>query len=196
MLAPLSSVRIGDQTFTASIEGVFGPYFEMFGARPIQGRLLTSADDSMFAAVAVISERFWRARLGADPSVIGRTAAVAGRLVTIVGVVQGPFAGNGTIAATDLWAPSWLVSVHNVYGELRPDISLAAANAEVSGRYAETAPDGTRRTLDLRRGKAPKVLPRQAAVAIGAGLVIGACCLLLVGSSVSVRAFDRAGPPP
>ena len=44
-------------------EFVTGNYFVDLGARPLTGRLLTGDDDRPGAApVAVLSERFWRAR--------------------------------------------------------------------------------------------------------------------------------------
>ena len=61
-------------------------YFEVLGVRPIRGRTFLPAEEEG-ADVAVVSENFWRKRLGADPNVIGRGITLDGVAHTIVGVI-------------------------------------------------------------------------------------------------------------
>src|SRR5262249_23411713 len=47
-------------------------YFRLLGVAPIRGRDFLAEEEER-ADVAVVTERFWRARLGGDPNVIGRS---------------------------------------------------------------------------------------------------------------------------
>src|ERR1051325_1866800 len=47
-------------------------YFTLLGVQPIRGRNFLPGEEEG-ADVAVVTERFWRARLGGDPNVIGRS---------------------------------------------------------------------------------------------------------------------------
>src|SRR4029453_14375104 len=76
-----------------------GNFFDLLGVRPVYGRLLTPADDSIFGrgcpegAVAVISYALWERRFGKDPGVLGKTVQVGRDWVTIVGVTEPRFFG-------------------------------------------------------------------------------------------------------
>ncbi len=61
-------------------------YFDVLGVRPILGRTFLAAEEEG-ADVALISEQFWRTRLGSDSSVIGRSITLDGVPHTIVGVL-------------------------------------------------------------------------------------------------------------
>lgn len=82
---------IGDPT-RVNLTQVTAGYFEMWEGRPILGRLLTGADHEATAAhTLVVSEGYWRSRLGGDPDVVGRVVNLNGRPTTIVGVVSKAF---------------------------------------------------------------------------------------------------------
>ena len=61
-------------------------YFDLLGIRPIIGRNFLQQEE-MRDNVAVVTENFWRKRLGADPAVLGRSIALNGVAHTIVGVL-------------------------------------------------------------------------------------------------------------
>ncbi len=61
-------------------------YFDVLGVRPILGRTFLPAEEEA-ADVALISEKFWRSRLGGDPNVIGRSLTLDGVVHNIVGVL-------------------------------------------------------------------------------------------------------------
>ena len=65
---------------------------EMLGARPALGRLIAD-DDSRAGAdrIAVVTATFWRSRLGADPSAVGRTIEFNGLSYRIAGVLAPGF---------------------------------------------------------------------------------------------------------
>ena len=79
-------------------------YFRALGARPLAGRLLDRSDASGSDLTAVVSFRFWRARL-AGGSIAGRTIVIANRSVAIVGVLPEGFQGPGGLYAPDVWLP-------------------------------------------------------------------------------------------
>ena len=67
---------------------VTGDYFTVLGMRASAGRLLFPADDAPGAANVVVSEGFWKNRLGANPSIVGRPIWLDDRAYTVVGIVD------------------------------------------------------------------------------------------------------------
>jgi putative ABC transport system permease protein len=61
-------------------------YFDVLGVKPIRGRNFLPNEEEG-ADVAIVSEHFWKGRLGADPDVIGRSITLDGIAHTIVGVI-------------------------------------------------------------------------------------------------------------
>jgi predicted permease len=130
-------------------EAVTPNYFTTLGLRPGLGRLFTPDDARSAAApnlfggpsLAVLSDRAWRRRFGADPGVVGRTVRLNGRSFTVVGVGPRSFFGLARGVSPEVWLPLgekppgqpedretrsfWLVA------RLRPGVSLLRARAEV-----------------------------------------------------------------
>src|SRR5262245_57522830 len=69
-------------------------YLTALRARALVGRLLTAADANGAEVAVVVSERFWRERLGGTP-LAGRTLTLNGRLFSISGVIPEGFQGPG-----------------------------------------------------------------------------------------------------
>ncbi|HUG97658.1 MAG TPA: ABC transporter permease [Gammaproteobacteria bacterium] len=118
-------------------------FFEVLRTPVLLGRPLTPDDLRQAAQVAVISERLWRGRLGADPAVVGRLLELGGVARTVVGVVASDL---GYPAATnEAWLPQTLITEdshgpqvrENRYleavGRLAPGITAGQAEAELSG---------------------------------------------------------------
>ncbi len=61
-------------------------YFDVLGVHPIRGRNFLPQEEEG-ADVAMVSENFWRKRLGGDPNVLGRAVNLDGTAHTIVGVL-------------------------------------------------------------------------------------------------------------
>jgi predicted permease len=76
-------------------------FFALLRTSPFLGRNF-SADD-MGRPVAILSHRFWRAKLGADPGVIGSTVVLSGQAHTIIGVLPEQFFFG--LDASDIWRP-------------------------------------------------------------------------------------------
>ncbi|MGP8245899.1 MAG: ABC transporter permease [Bryobacteraceae bacterium] len=91
-------------TVSASFEGrteligadfVSGNYFPVLGIGAAVGRVFHASDDLIQGGhpLAVLSYGYWRARFGADRSIVGKKIVVNGRTLTIIGVSQAGFDG-------------------------------------------------------------------------------------------------------
>jgi putative ABC transport system permease protein len=115
-------------------------FFSVFGVPPLKGRGFRPEEDHPGEpAVVVISEQFWRDRLGSDPEVLKRTLTLDGKQHTIVGVMPGAFQFPPRRPAT-VWAidtlsppsarpPFALLAL----GRLKPGVSIHQAESELNG---------------------------------------------------------------
>lgn len=158
----------------ARVQLVSGNYFDVMGAAVAAGRTLAPADDAPGAPpAAVVSDRFWRGTLGADPLAVGRVVTLSGTSFTVVGITQPEFFGERVRQAPDVWVPlafqpqiqqrpSWAAREDaywlNLIGRLAPGASRDSATTAVtatlrqylaahSGRGGESA----RRIIDEAR---------------------------------------------
>jgi predicted permease len=102
----------GENGIAATVSGIGDPfqvpifkttanYFDVLGLRAIRGRTFLLEEEEG-ADVAVITDRFWKSRLGGDPNVIGRGLILDGVNHTIVGVIPKlPVSWTGPNA--DIW---------------------------------------------------------------------------------------------
>ncbi len=114
-------------------------WFEVFGAKPVAGRVFTADEDQPKANhEVVLSYGAWQRWFGGDASAIGRTIQLNEEPYRIVGVMGRNF--HWPDAKTDLWAPLGLApdefSIKNTFNEnflsvarLQPNVSFAQANA-------------------------------------------------------------------
>ena len=155
---------------TELIRGAFysGNTFDVLGIRAALGRTLLPADDvANGPVVAVLGHHFWRSRFGADPAVVGRTARINGRVMTIIGVAQEGFRGVSLSSNPDVYLPAltsgqfttgffsrvdrlketgfvWL----SVIGRLRADVSVAQASDAMDALYTRLQPPEPGSTRD------------------------------------------------
>lgn len=100
------SVVARQQADMAEGEFVSGNYYSMLGVRAALGRTLQPADDQPGAPpVAVMSFRYWQGRLGADPSLVGRTIRINGAPFTLAGISAPEFFGLEPGRSPDIWVP-------------------------------------------------------------------------------------------
>jgi putative ABC transport system permease protein len=92
-------------------EMVSGNLFRLLGIRALLGRTLEPADDVSPGghSVVVVSESFFRTRLGRRVEALGTTLDLNGRPYTIVGVVPSTFTGGIPGIGMQFWAPSAMV---------------------------------------------------------------------------------------
>jgi predicted permease len=117
-VAHVSAFSVGQADHAERVWGelVSGNFFWVLGVRPELGRLFLPSefgDTPGGYPVAIISDRYWRAHYGADPSIIGRTIRINQHELTIVGVAAPAFHGSIPVAAFDLWVPYMEQSVLN-----------------------------------------------------------------------------------
>jgi putative ABC transport system permease protein len=84
---------------------VSADYFRTLGIAPLLGRDFQASDDSYRGPkVAILSDRLWRRRFGADPALIGRQVRLNDELYTVIGVMPGSFE-NVLDTSAEIWAP-------------------------------------------------------------------------------------------
>jgi len=139
-------------------ELVSGNYFDVLGVKPAAGRLIAEEDDreGRSEPVAVLSHAFWQRAFGGDSHVAGKTIHLNGHSFTVAGVAAREFRGTQPQAQTDLWlaislepiamprmSPDTLRNRANgwlrIFGRLKPQVSLRAAQAEVNTVAARLA---------------------------------------------------------
>ena len=115
-------------------------YFDVLGVRPIRGRTFLPNEEEA-ADVAMVTENFWRKRMGADPDVIGRSITLGGMPHTIVGVLPNmPFSWVGPAAEVWTTKPFEIAGLSNerimrgsgflrVVGHLKPGITIEQARS-------------------------------------------------------------------
>ena len=132
---------VGDPETIVSIS-VSHRLFGLLGMKPLLGRLFLPEDGEKNAPYRVIfSHQLWR-RLGADPSIIGRTTRINGETVEIVGVLPpaDPF--------TSVFFPAVRV---DVFQALRPDVERNWGNtvALIARAKPDVAPGAIAADLTL-----------------------------------------------
>jgi predicted permease len=160
---------LGGQAPTQELQEITGQFvsdnfFSALGAQTALGRTFAPPENhtTRQEPAIVLSYRFWSARFGADPSILGQSLLLNGRPVVVIGVTARDFVGLGLIKlrVPDVWLPlsmraelppsntdwfgsrtlGWL----NVSGRLMPGRTLGEAGAEMtllSGQLASVYPD-------------------------------------------------------
>ncbi len=87
--------------------------FEILGIEPILGRSFAPDEDDHIAGdfVVMVSEGFWRTRLGADPEALGRQLQFGGRPYTLIGVVPSSYSGATPPLAANFWLPMSMIDL-------------------------------------------------------------------------------------
>jgi predicted permease len=146
-------LTVGDQEGAEAVWGevVSGNYFDVMRVKPILGRVFAPEeynDKPGAAPYVVVSERYWRRKLMADPSAVGKTLRVNRHELTVIGVVPARFIGAVPGLLHDLWVPismgkelevlnegtfKWR-STRNLYmiGRLKPGVPIEQANADAA----------------------------------------------------------------
>jgi putative ABC transport system permease protein len=116
-------------------------YFDVLGVRPIMGRTFLPQEEEG-ADVAIITDRFWKARFAGSQDITGKTIVLDGVTHTIVGVIaKMPVSWTGTPNA-DIWTTKPMVipgfshermmrgsAFLRVIGRLKADVTLDQAKA-------------------------------------------------------------------
>jgi putative ABC transport system permease protein len=123
-------------------------YFEVYGVKPILGRMLLPEEDAVGKNhVVVLSYGFWKSVFGGARDAVGRSVQLNGEPYQIVGVA--PY-GFGAASKVDVWTPMAFKPDEtandargghyiNVYGRLKPGVTFASAKAEMEVIAAQLA---------------------------------------------------------
>ncbi|MBZ5536593.1 MAG: ABC transporter permease [Acidobacteriia bacterium] len=163
--------RKGERPERVLTTWVTGNYFPLLDLRPTLGRLIgpDEGDPGRMDPVVILGYSTWRQRFGSDPYVIGETAKVNGRPVTIIGVAPSEFDGTFAFSRSELFLPvNWAGtgdlnrrdarSLHTI-ARLRPHITMAQAQAALDVVAARLE----RQFPDTNKGVALKVVPERLA---------------------------------
>ncbi len=120
-------------------------FLEVWRTGPATGRGFTAAEHRTGGPPAVlVSDRYWRTRLGGDPNALGRTVRIGSTSIPVIGVMPPAFFLPDR--AVDLWFPS---AVDNRYaqsrratwftgiGRLKRGVTLDQARANLDAVQAE-----------------------------------------------------------
>ena len=144
----------GENGLAATVTGLGDPFqvpifkatanwFDVLGVRPIRGRTFLPEEEEG-ADVAIITERFWKAKLGSDPNVIGRGLVLDGVTHIIVGIIPTlPVSWTGP--NSDIWTTKPFVipgfthermmrgtAFLRAVGRLKPGVSIDQAKAALN----------------------------------------------------------------
>jgi predicted permease len=176
-------------------------YFSLLGGNAALGRAFLDKEcqTPLQCPVAVLSNRFWQRRFGADQNVIGTSLTLNRQRFTVVGVAAQDFVG-AEMTVPDVWIPvtmqpavmsdskflelpncSWL----NAIGRMKNDVSLPQLQAEmqlVASQMDQNYP-GRKTTVNVMPGSylnLPEVrsegLPVAILVMAAVGLVLLIAC--------------------
>jgi putative ABC transport system permease protein len=130
----------------------------MLGVSPELGRGFRPEDEKLGARVVLISHGLWVSQFGSDPGIVGRTVHLSGEASTVAGVMPTSFRFPVDAPKNDLWTTLAIdndgtprASTANrgnhsmaVMGRLKPDVTVAQADAEmkeIAARLAKQYPN-------------------------------------------------------
>ena len=146
--APGLNLGSGDRPQQVRGTRVSKDYFQVFGVPPLVGRTFTDEEDAPGGPhVVLISYGLWQTRFGGDRQWIGRSSPINGGPYTLVGIMPRGYVSE---PEADLWVPLQADPNSTNQGHylaaaarLKPDVSLAAAQAEmkvVGDQYRKVNP--------------------------------------------------------
>jgi putative ABC transport system permease protein len=177
---------------------VSADFFPTLGVPPILGRVFTAEEDQPGRdQVVVISHGFWRTRFAGDPNIVGRTLRLAGgSVITVLGVMPAGF-DHAPLwwGKVDAWQPIAFTSEQrqerkanwiNALARLKPGVSLAQAQAEMSAIAARLAREHTENNTGVR------VIPLKGSTTGDAGSAIARFTTALAGFVLLIACVNLA----
>ena len=138
-------------------EFISSDFFTVLGVKPLLGRSFVAGEDEIGAApIVLVSEGFWKRKLGASPEVLGKSLILDGRSYTVVGVIPASFHllhDHAVYVPIGQWNNPLLANrgaglgMHGI-GRLKPGVTIEQAQADmdmVTRNLAEAYPDADKR---------------------------------------------------
>jgi len=133
-----------DEPKRVSVVRASANLLDMWSVRPVSGRSFTPDDDRPSAEpVLLLTDRFWRRQMGADPNIIGRTVKLNDEPRTVIGILL-PSMNSGIFLNADVWTvlethgtlPNRDLRNLTVSGLLKPGVTReqSAADVEIISR--------------------------------------------------------------
>jgi len=193
------------------IQFVTSDFFSILGVKASLGRLFVPGEDEIGRApIALVSEGFWKRKLGGTPDVLGKALTLDGGSDTIVGVIPANFdLSVGSFRPADVYLPlgQWGNPLLNVraaglglhgIGRLKPGVSPAQAQADmdaVTRHLAEVYPDADKGVgaaiSPLRQEMLGKIQPFLLVLLAAVGFVLLIACVNVANLTLA-RSTGRA----
>ena len=160
------NVTQGGEPQRAVAANVTASFFDIFQA-PVLGRGISVEEDQPGGnAVVVMSDRLWRRRYGADPSILNRSILLDGRSYEVIGVMPPEF--DFPTRDTDLWLAVQLdparLSLGGFgplgIGRLKPGVTVEEAQEDLKSLVPRLADRFPGRPFDMivgHAGMSPRV---------------------------------------
>ena len=189
-----------------SVAEVTASTFAMTRVAPILGRTLTDADASAAAPpVAVIGERIWRDRFGADPDFLGKTVLISDVPTAVVGVMPAAYRFPSIY---EVWQPLKInesavqpragIGVR-IWARMKPGVTLSDAQQEIAsigtqiGReHADYGRSGlTLYGVGLHSDGVREIRPTLLALFAGVAILLVVACGIFVAAEFALVTVDR-----
>jgi predicted permease len=117
--------------------------FEILGVRPILGRTFRADDERPNAPpVLILSNAYWKRRIGGDTGILGQTLRMNGKPITVVGILpplpQYPYSDDVYMTTSSCpfrsavaAATSRAARQVSMFGRLKPGVSVQRAQTEI-----------------------------------------------------------------
>ena len=208
------SFEHGDRTDRIWVERTTGNYFSSLRIPIDLGRGYTEDAANRGEHVIVLSHEFWSRQFAADSSIVGRTLRIQGEQRVVLGIAAPAFHGFAPMIRSDAWSPidetpaarrqienaegEW----YNVFGRLRPGVSIEQARAAIRDRSTQLQKDFPSTNRDVRPIIVPETrarpvitiaapLPLMAAVLLGLTLMVLVVACANVASLLLARGTTR-----
>ena len=168
-------------------------FFDVLGVRPMLGR--TFADRDGRDQVAVLTDRLWRRRFGADPAVVGQAVSLNGTAYAIIGILPAGFVfpfRDADIAVplsieTDPRRPDRGAGFLRVVARLKRGVSPSAAKVNldaIGARLRHDYPDANAKKLGVNLYRLDREIVGDARALLWT--LLGAVSLLLVVACANI----------
>lgn len=172
-------------------------FLEVWSVSPALGRDFSTAEERFGGPKAVlISDRFWRGRLHADPNITGKTIRLGKSSYSIVGVMPASFLFPER--DVDLWSPVPLgepVAQHRestwyrTIGRLKPGVTIQQARANLATVQAQLGKQYPKTDADLKVDIEPLKEGTVGGVRRSLWILFGSVSLLLLIACTNIAAL-------